>query len=389
MYSHLDQKVSLFSFQVIDNFLNYRFFFFPGAFLNIFQETLFAPKRSQILKTYSDLEFKSWHIYFLFQTKEGWAPTTQDLDKHNCTTMKNTSITSSRVPMYDFILLQLVMLVMLLTFIVYPLPRRAYSYSEYIAVGVEFINAFDTMDMISDLEFVQNYGLAWEIVFYISLGVTAVHIAFPIKVENEDMVWAQNITITSQSSTMHTESSVDGITNTTMEGGSHYSLKSILDAPIVFETDFAVQTVYTDGNLQTRNISIDATDSLSGKKNRPPSTNAVSPKESKQHHEGNNDGNLKRISTKFKKTALERYAVHFSETQKKTIKVFLTVVCTDLFFALIRFKIMMEEHSAVHGFNMFVKNLILFCFHSSYLLQHVHSLIRTKLLQDIERERSA
>ena len=52
--------------------------------------------------------------------------------------------------MYDFILLQLVMLVMLLTFVIYPLPRRAYTYSEYIAVGVEFINAFDTMDMIGD-----------------------------------------------------------------------------------------------------------------------------------------------------------------------------------------------------------------------------------------------
>ena len=293
---------------------------------------------------------------------------------------------SIHVPMYDFILLQLVMLVMLLTFVIYPLPRRAYTYSEYIAVGVEFMNAFDTMDMISDLEFVQKYGPGWEVVFYISLGITAVLIAFPIKIDDDDIVWPQNIKITSQSSTTAAPAAVDG------SDGSQYSLQSILDAPVVFETDFAVQKVYTEtdgngdnSNTQTRRVGNDTTDSyLTEKNNRPSSANSISPKQQQRNENGL--GKSKRISTKLKKTTLERYVLYFSETQKKVIKVLLTVICTDLFFAVIRYKIMIEEQSAVHGFNMFVKNMILFCLHSSYLLKHVHTLIKNKLLQDIERE---
>ena len=190
-------------------------------------------------------------------------------------------------------------------------------------------------------------------------------------------MWPQNIKITSTTDKLANGSAVDGV-----EGSI-----SILDAPVVFETDFAIQTVYvkTDGgvgnnNSQTRRVSNDTTDSCQTRKNnRPSSANAISTKQQQRN------GDSQRITTKLKKTALERYALHFSEAQKKVIKVLLTVICTDLFFAIIRFKIMIEERSAVHGFNMFVKNMILFCLHSSYLLQHVHSLIKNKILQEIER----
>lgn len=252
------------------------------------------------------------------------------------------------------------------------------------------MNAFDTMDMISDLEFVQKYGPGWEVIFYISLGITAVLIAFPIKIDDDDIVWPQNIKIISQSSTTAAPTAVGSAVD--WPDGSQYSLQSILDAPVVFETDFAVQTVYTEtdgngsnNNPQTRRVGNDTTDSyLTEKNNRPSSANSISPKQQQKNE--NALEKPKRISTKLKKTTLERYVLHFSETQKKVIKVLLTVICTDLFFAVIRYKIMIEEQSAVHGFNMFVKNMILFCLHSSYLLKHVHTLIKNKLLQDIERE---
>ena len=261
--------------------------------------------------------------------------------------------------MYDFILLQLAMLVMLLTFVIYPLPQRAYTYSEYIAVGMEFINAFDTMDMIGDLIFVRNYGYGWMTVYYLSLGVTAVLIAFPVKIEEEDIFWStrQPLVVSSESGII----------------GESKSMVSILDAPVTFETPFAVQTVHRRLSIS----SMDVTDSKQPNHQKP---NTVTPSSTASPIvDTKADKNGAFVTTKIKKTTLDRYAMQFSMTRKKIIKASLTMVFTDAFFAMLRFKIMIAEQSAVHGFNMFIKNVILFCLDFSYLLYHAHSMIVAKL----------
>ncbi|XP_066920562.1 uncharacterized protein [Clytia hemisphaerica] len=271
----------------------------------------------------------------------------------NCKTTDQDIATHE--PMYDFILLQLVMLVMLLTFVIYPLPQRAYTYSEYIAVGMEFINAFDTMDMIGDLVFVRNYGYGWMTVYYLSLGVTAVLIAFPVKIEEEDIFWSsrQPLVVTSES------------------GILGQSMISILDAPVTFETPFAVQTVHKRSSV----TSMDVTNS---KQSNQQKMNTITPSStSSPIMDSPTDDTF--VTTRIKRTTLDRYAMQFSMTRKKIIKASLTMIFTDAFFAMLRFKIMVAEQSAVHGFNMFVKNVILFCLDFSYLLYHAHSMIVAKL----------
>jgi len=257
--------------------------------------------------------------------------------------------------MYDFILLQMVMPTMLLTFIAYPLPRRAYTYSEYIAIGMEFINAFDTMDMIGDLAFIRHYGAAWEVLFYISLGVTAISIAFPIKAESDKYICENKFAVSSYPSTVSMAILSESITSSS-------------EAPIATNNDSTIQRAQHKAKNKLSNSSNNIR------------LNVVSPSESESSKkkvtpddQWENKGAIKSPERKWN---LKRCAtINLSKTQKKIIKIVTTVLFTDTFFALLRFKIMVEENSAVHGFNMVMKNLILTCLHLLYLLQHIHSLL--------------
>ena len=129
--------------------------------------------------------------------------------------------------MSDFIFLQMVMPLLMFSFIIYPLPQKAYVLSEYLGIALEFMNAFDIMDMLSDLSFALQYGTIWVVVYYLSMSISAILIAFPVKIENEDFVWQKRLVICSQS-----ELNVDG------------SMTSIIDAPVVLETNFGNQKVH-------------------------------------------------------------------------------------------------------------------------------------------------
>lgn len=298
--------------------------------------------------------------------------------------------------MVDFIMLQMVMPILLVTFIVYPLPRRAYTSSEYLAIAVEFINAFDIMDMVGDFQFVKHYGIGWEIVYYLSLGTSVILVAFPIKIENEGMVWPATFIVSSQSSF-----------NISCQNGA--SMTSIIDAPIVFETDRTVErihylnsvgesttTVARKHNVQNFFDTIRA----SSMPNLYKISNSISPSVTMEtdvsttrgsNVKANNGTNnisplsVERFSTELKNIPNldEEVDEETQKTYRKILKVLLTLVFTDVMFATLRFKIMMKENSAEYGFNMFIKNVILACLHLSYLLQHLKRLVVTKLSRDL------
>ena len=157
-----------------------------------------------------------------------------------------------KISMTDYIMLHVPMVILLLAYMLYPFPKRAYVLGEYLAIAIEFINAFDIMDMQSDIKFVIHYGPAWVALYYASLGTSTVLLAFPIKIEDD-----------------------------TVESKS---------------------------------------------------------------------------STKF--------------GFWKTIKALFVVIFTDVLFATIRLKIMIDEKSAEYGFNMAVKNILLAILHFCYLLKN-------------------
>ena len=158
-----------------------------------------------------------------------------------------------KISMTDYIMLHVPMVILLLAYMLYPFPKRAYVLGEYLAIAIEFMNAFDIMDMQSDIKFVIHYGPSWVALYYASLGTSTVLLAFPIKIEDD-----------------------------TDESNS---------------------------------------------------------------------------STKF-------------GLWKKTIKALFVVIFTDVLFATIRLKIMIDEKSAEYGFNMAVKNIFLAILHFCYLLRN-------------------
>ena len=271
-----------------------------------------------------------------------------------------SSVHEGVAPMYDFILLQMVMPAMLLTFVVYPLPRRAYTYSEYIAIGMEFINAFDTMDMIGDLAFIRHYVISWEVLFYLSLGITAISIAFPIKVESKKSVWKNQFADCS-----HPPSSQVDMTRL---GQSRSNIRELSQNDLTSERAHSPIRIKRESKENTSHNSIVPSENkhLEG----PIKSSEITEKPIKPTENQDSISPIERSQP-----LPERYVITLSKTQKKIVKVFTTVVFTDICFALLRFKIMVEENSAVHGFNMFMKNLILTCLHLSYLLQHVQNFV--------------
>ena len=68
----------------------------------------------------------------------------------------------------------------------HPFPDKRYSFSEKVAIGMEFLNAFDMMDLIPDIIWFQKYSPGWKAYFFIALGVSALMLSFPIALTEDD-----------------------------------------------------------------------------------------------------------------------------------------------------------------------------------------------------------
>ena len=69
---------------------------------------------------------------------------------------------------------------------VYPYPQRRMKTSERIAVTLQFLDVFDIMDIVENITCFQTYPKEWLAIFYFSLAVSSIHLAFPIGVTEED-----------------------------------------------------------------------------------------------------------------------------------------------------------------------------------------------------------
>ena len=70
--------------------------------------------------------------------------------------------------------------------ILYPLPKRKVKAASTAAVFLGFLNAFDIMDVIGDLKYLQHMDTGTHVWFYVSVIVSIMLLAFPIGLDEED-----------------------------------------------------------------------------------------------------------------------------------------------------------------------------------------------------------
>ncbi|XP_057289546.1 uncharacterized protein LOC130612258 [Hydractinia symbiolongicarpus] len=99
---------------------------------------------------------------------------------------ENSNCFNITVPEFHFVVFQIVMIILVLTHLIYPFPNRHYKRGELYAIGIEFLNAFDIMDLVADIGYVQSYQTGWLVCFFIATGVSTVLLAFPCGLEDRD-----------------------------------------------------------------------------------------------------------------------------------------------------------------------------------------------------------
>ena len=76
---------------------------------------------------------------------------------------------------------------MILVQFVYPYPkRRSQNRFDNIAIAIDTLNAFDIMALVDNISCIQPYSTRGLLFFFITLAVSAFHLAFPIGLINED-----------------------------------------------------------------------------------------------------------------------------------------------------------------------------------------------------------
>ena len=75
---------------------------------------------------------------------------------------------------------------MVFTYITYPYPDRRYESGEIFAIAIEFLNAFDIMDLVENIGCIQSYTAGWIVIFYIALAVSTILLAFPVGLTEDD-----------------------------------------------------------------------------------------------------------------------------------------------------------------------------------------------------------
>ena len=304
-------------------------------------------------------------------------------------------------------MLQIAMVILLLTYIVYPFPRRAYELGAYLALAIEFLNAFDIMDMLGDLAFIRRYGMSWRAFYYSSLGISVLLLSFPIKIE-EDTVdfpkhfigWASRL-VSQVKRRQRQHGGGNGDTKATgvknceccCEGPCVHPMKkrvgdgenirsnssqNIQQQISVSKDNNGIESALGNSNMgfQIEDIGTEVSRNSNRQAFSTKSQNAAT-----IDHENTDTLQSTKSSslpTSFPKAARNEASrsVALRECWLRIAKTTVTIVFTDVMFATVRFKIMVEEHSVEHGFNMVMKNLILALLHSFYLMKHVHTLVK-------------
>ena len=179
------------------------------------------------------------------------------------------------------------------------------------------------MEMTDDLQYINNYGEFWLALYYISVGMGVLLISYPVEIDSDDLNWEmrqdkyqnypREVKLQKEinllcSKNGHCESTISG------EIGENVSDKTESGTAIFVTKETSICEVVVKGK---RKFGLNKTD-----------------------------------------------RVHL----RKIVKALFTLVFVDVSFATIRLKVMLTEESAELGFNIMVKNSVLACLHSYYLL---------------------
>ena len=216
----------------------------------------------------------------------------------------------------------------LLTFILYPRFGKKFALNDYLGLALELINVFDIMEMTDDLQYINNYGYFWLLAYYISVGMGILLISYPVEINSDDLNWEKN-------------QEIFGKNPREAKSGKQSNIQVNVSSDENTEISAYYGSCEIGGNILHKN----ETETVTFMAKETSTCQAVIYEEKK-----------------FGLSKTDR--VHL----RKFLKALLTLVFIDILFATIRLKIMLTEHSAELGFNMVVKNSILTCLHSSYLL---------------------
>ena len=85
---------------------------------------------------------------------------------------------------------------MVVALILCPYPQRVFDEqdpdesiqrsNERFTIAIEFLNAYDIMDLVENVMCIQTYSTGWVVVFYLALVVSTFNLAFPISLTEED-----------------------------------------------------------------------------------------------------------------------------------------------------------------------------------------------------------
>ena len=222
----------------------------------------------------------------------------------------------------DFIFLQMVSPLILLTFILYPRYGQKFKVNDYLGLALELINIFDIMDMTDDLHYVNNYNQAWSVTYFLSMGMATLLISFPVQIDADDIdckddLISHSISASELSSANQGNLEANDTSNDKSMSRKKYGACDTEECVII-------------------NVEIQAETELNLHEDTPEEKNYVQRKINRENF-------------------------------RKILKALLTLVFIDILFATIRLKTMLTEQSVQHGLNMVVKNLILACLHLHYL----------------------
>ena len=270
---------------------------------------------------------------------------------------------------------QVAMIILLLTYMIYPLPRRSYDIGAYLALAIEFLNAFDIMDMLGDIAFIRSYGVGWRSIYYMSMGISVLSLSFPISIEDDFVDFPSYFFDLAARIMRSRKERKNVVTGGKVNAGFHVEAtdgSAEVDCICVLkESEMKESTATVIGSeipksglekRQTQEREVKRAGEETAFKTQRPGNEALGV----VYRGPNMESKLKRKTTRDEQIC---------ETWKRFAKTTATIVFTDVMFATIRLKIMLEEHSVDHGFNMVVKNLILAILHFLYLLKHTKTVV--------------
>ena len=205
---------------------------------------------------------------------------------------------------------------------------KDFELKDYLGLALELINIFDIMELTDDIQYINNYGIFWLILYFISTLIGILLTSFPVEIDSDDLNWDNYLKNRNMSSTCKYCGNVS------------------------YRTETENETLISN-EARTNNENFEIAENVRGTTET--ETGAWLPT------------SIRRFKcNKVWKFDLnnEIDCVHL----RKILKALFTLVFVDNLFATIRLKVMLTEHSVELGFNMVVKNFILACLHSYYLL---------------------